>query len=496
MDQFSRLRKTAIATAAAQAITLSVCSLSQAAIIVVNEEKELTQGCDLREAVAAINSGADNANCEFDTTTDPIGTNDTIVFDNSVEDISLSDGEILIESDVSINPQGHDIRISSDNQSRAFSINAATVSIENASISENSSSSGAGAISIQMGTLTLEGCELIENTARARGGAVYVYRSTATFRNTHISENKSQSDGGAIRGRFSTINIENSRVENNRIDSAIGDGGAISVDAVTLNITSSTVSGNTTGTGIGDGGGIYASGGNSGGSTVTIKNSLIAGNSAAFEGGGIKNFRSRMFISNSTISGNETFRNGRGGGIQTERGDLYLNSSTISDNESTQGGGIYIDLSSVTVTNSIIVGNRAGRTAEFDGNFASLGTNLLGHRGLTLRAAFGFGFQPASNDIIATSDGTNPASTNSILAPLADNGGDTLTHALVNRSLAVDAADSTLCASEPINNLDQRMQPRPVGEQCDIGAFEGELDPETSFFVVPLANGNSVIFEL
>ena len=43
---------------------------------------------------------------------------------------------------------------------------------------------------------------------------------------------------------------------------------------------------------------------------------------------------------------------------------------------------------------------------------------------------------------------------------------------------------------------DQRDIDRPLGAECDIGAFEGELDPEITFFVIPLPNGKSVIFGL
>jgi len=59
-----------------------------------------------------------------------------------------------------------------------------------------------------------------------------------------------------------------------------------------------------------------------------------------------------------------------------------------------------------------------------------------------------------------------------ILAPLADNGGPTDTHALIKGSPGVDAApvDSDCPAT------DQRGIARPQGGGCDIGAFE--LEPK------------------
>jgi hypothetical protein len=50
---------------------------------------------------------------------------------------------------------------------------------------------------------------------------------------------------------------------------------------------------------------------------------------------------------------------------------------------------------------------------------------------------------------------------------LADNGGPTLTHALLAGSAAIDAANTTVCPA-----TDQRGVARPQGAGCDVGAFE------------------------
>src|SRR5690606_15616159 len=53
---------------------------------------------------------------------------------------------------------------------------------------------------------------------------------------------------------------------------------------------------------------------------------------------------------------------------------------------------------------------------------------------------------------------------------LADNGGSTLTHALMADSNAIDAYDGDMC---PVS--DQRGQARPaVQSDCDLGALESE----------------------
>jgi alpha-tubulin suppressor-like RCC1 family protein len=81
------------------------------------------------------------------------------------------------------------------------------------------------------------------------------------------------------------------------------------------------------------------------------------------------------------------------------------------------------------------------------------------------------------NTLLAGNNGTNSftdsghnllsATTVGVVGPLADNGGPTLTMALLPGSPAIDAADT---ASAP--PTDQRGVPRPVGPAADIGAFE------------------------
>lgn len=79
---------------------------------------------------------------------------------------------------------------------------------------------------------------------------------------------------------------------------------------------------------------------------------------------------------------------------------------------------------------------------------------------------------PVLNDLI---------NTNPLLAPLADNGGPTLTHALLTGSPAIDSGPN---AAAVCPATDQRGAPRPMDGDgdgqavCDIGAFEyGALFP-------------------
>ena len=60
------------------------------------------------------------------------------------------------------------------------------------------------------------------------------------------------------------------------------------------------------------------------------------------------------------------------------------------------------------------------------------------------------------------------------LGELGDNGGPTQTHALGAGGVAIDQIPLEDCVDadgQPLTN-DQRGEPRPVGDGCDVGAFE------------------------
>ncbi|MGB5684225.1 MAG: choice-of-anchor Q domain-containing protein, partial [Candidatus Electrothrix sp.] len=217
--------------------------------------------------------------------------------------------------------------------------------------------------------------------------------------------------------------------------------------------------------------------------TVTLNNTTVSGNTALGNGGGIFTAPwSVLTLNNSTISGNTAEGNG-GGGIYSDNAVVTLNSSTVSENITAGGGGgicgvtIYgpwFTINAVRLNNSIISGNTAS-----SGNELYLGesfinadnSNLFGDSGESDAEAF-VNFVPEASDVNATSDGTSgiliSTALPDILNPLADNGGLTMTHALVKGSPAIDQ-DKTCSTGF---SEDQRGEPRPVGKGCDAGSFE------------------------
>src|SRR6185503_511846 len=75
--------------------------------------------------------------------------------------------------------------------------------------------------------------------------------------------------------------------------------------------------------------------------------------------------------------------------------------------------------------------------------------------------------------IVGTTTG-NIIGQNPQIGPLRDNGGATLTHALLNGSPAIDSGNPAGCKDSQGHALttDQRGYPRAASRRCDIGAYE------------------------
>ncbi|MCA9023731.1 MAG: exo-alpha-sialidase [Planctomycetaceae bacterium] len=185
----------------------------------------------------------------------------------------------------------------------------------------------------------------------------------------------------------------------------VGAGGELTLDGIGI------TGGNTNGLG----GGILNEGG-----AVRMTDTTLWGNIAA-TGGGIAN-TGNLYIENSTISGNA------GGGIHNAIGaTLSITRTTVTDNMAPVGAGI-MNAGTAQLDNTIVAGN-TGTTINTDvtGSFTSGGFNLIGSANA---GATGFG---AEDFLGSLSSPIDPK-----LDTLADNGGTTMTHALLPGSVAID----------------------------------------------------------
>lgn len=216
---------------------------------------------------------------------------------------------------------------------------------------------------------------------------------------------------------------------------------------------------------------------------VVFSNSTISNNFAGTRGGGLLN-EDTIEVSNVTFSGNEA---GKEGGAIHNTGELTINNTTIYDNFTEgSGGGIYsvADTATVSIKNTIVGGNNAFVSgSDVQGTFSSQGHNLIGTNGSSTGFVDGF-----NNDIV----GSEAQRIDPALSALQDNGGTTLTHALLVGSLAIDAGDNTDGVV-----TDQRGATRPTDTTSDIGAFE-IVTPSISISDISQieTNAGTTVFEI
>jgi CSLREA domain-containing protein len=214
-----------------------------------------------------------------------------------------------------------------------------------------------------------------------------------------------------------------------------GPGGGV-LNRGNLTVSGSTLSGN----GAASGGGLYNSG------TATVINSTLSGNSASDSGGGIHNHGqgARLEVRNSTLFDNSAGQSG--GGIEHAGGSARLRNTIVADGPSGE--------------------NPSGENCHWpvDGSVSRI---TDGGHNLSSDNTCGF----------STANRSHSGVDNPKLDPfLADNGGPSPTHALLEGSLAVDKGDSFGAGA------DQRGLPRPTdlgevgnargGDGSDIGAYE------------------------
>ncbi|MEZ0297722.1 MAG: beta strand repeat-containing protein [Candidatus Methylacidiphilales bacterium] len=152
--------------------------------------------------------------------------------------------------------------------------------------------------------------------------------------------------GGGVVVESGDVSLSQSMIYNN---SAAWSGGGVYIDnGAKLTLDTSTVTGNSS---LGSGGGIYNVG------TLIITNSTLTNNTSQGYGGAIYSSNS-LNISDSVIAFNQT-TTGSGGGIET-RGTAILDNTTLRSNVAgNSGGGLNTTGGRTTVTNSTIVSNAA-----------------------------------------------------------------------------------------------------------------------------------------
>jgi predicted outer membrane repeat protein len=332
-----------------------------------------------------------------------------------------------------------------------------------------------------------------QNSDSSGGGiALYENGGDLTVSDMVITDNRSYNDGGGIWcSDAGHLQIQNTTISNNVAYA----GGGIYSDGCDITVVSSTIANNVTTDG-GGGGGFYLSDTN-----FEMRGSTVSGNTADGWGGGfyVDNGAEYSFlITNSTISGNTAGDDG--GGIYFNSAGGTIIQSTITDNTADDTGGIATEDAGATA----VKGTQKAATAKRGEDQAKkaekaaaaanvgaqqttydvhlVGTIVAGNSG---NDVFGQGEEDGEinslNSLIGTvgpdtivhDQGGTLLGVDPLLGPLADNGGPTMTHALLAGSPAINAGPQPLPDFEG-NEFDQRGAGfvRVIDGRVDIGAFE------------------------
>ena len=393
--------------------------------------------CTLREAVAVAVAG------------------DTIVFAPALANgtITLNGSEIGLNKNLIIDgAAAPGLKIDGNNASRVFNINTASVnvSILNLTVQRGRApGTNPGGAILNGGTVLISNTLVLSSTAQNGGG----------LRNQQINTNSP----------LGVMTLVNSTVRGN---SAVNNGGGISTNTSTTIILNTAIISNTalgTSTTSGLGGGVHHVNANvtpvAIARTTTITNTTIAGNIGNGGAGIYVDNRGRVDVYNSTIAANAA-----------------TNTATA------QVGGIFLGVTStgqpgdlLRLKNTIVADNVANNTTQ-------RGADVGNSTGLSITSS---GYNLLENVVGATIGGTttgNIVGQDPRLGPLRNNGGPTLTKALLVSSPAINGGDP---AFVPPPTTDQRGPgfPRVLLGRVDIGAYETvDLPQLTSPFVVNSTN--------
>jgi hypothetical protein len=413
-DRYPRLWRSLVAPVLAAFVLLASAASAQASTITVNTTSDA--------APAAGECSGNPGDCSLRQAVDAAQTGDTVQL--PAGDYSLTLGtdidvtkSLTIDGDTTSDTTLNGSQNSGTNEygqtARILQVDSpATVTIQNVTFT--------GGVD-ERDARCLNGCDSVLDADG--GGALFNNDADVTLDDVAFTGNVSSAPiGGAVSTAYGTLTMNNVSFTNNSSGVAgalFVRGGTVTGDGITFQDDRTSCC---------EGGAAYLYGG----ATVTLKNTTI--------------------VDSAGLDGTPAIANGDSA--------LTLDNDTLSDNPS----DIQTDTSATTTAENTIFGagngpacERAGR--EDDTNDGTTGPAITSDGGNNID-------QDTSCALTAASDLSNA---DPGLLPIADNGGSTLTEALIAGSPALGDPASSNCPAQ-----DQRGVERPDGS-CDIGAFEATL---------------------
>ena len=321
------------------------------------------------------------------------------------------------------------------------------VTLENSLVNNNSADNNGGGIYCTS-TVTLRSSFIYNNRAKLNGGGIYS-TSSITLENSFVGNNTANLDGGGVSS--SSVTLGSSSISNNR---AYGNGGGISCSSSVKLLRSSAVSNNVAG---GYGGGIYSYST----SPITLENSRVTYNTAAYSGGGISSL-SPVTLRNSVVNYNIT-TGGYGAGIYSFSSIHLLNSGLIGNkgNNAIYYGGLS-NSDVLEVFNSIIYAN-----IDAEGELLQTSNLLGGNKFTSNRLLYKYSFVQGDPDLA-----------NGNLVGISDPGFVNIENGdfrLLAGSPLINAGDNSLYSGDGLNLIGDKDgfgNPRLLNDIIDIGPFE------------------------
>jgi hypothetical protein len=248
--------------------------------IVVNNPTDtpLAGKIDLRQAISQANTNGGAETITFDPT----------VF-SSPQTIKLSGGQLELSDTTgpeTITGPSVGVTVNGGGMSRVFEVDdLVTASISGLTITDGNAGTGNGGGIQNYGSLALTNCTVTGNSANGTypvgfGGGVCSSSGALSLTNCTVSGNSATYCGGvSVNG--GTASLINCTVSGNSANVA---GGLVAINAGTATLINCTISGNSATSGFGSYGGLYAQ--YFSGSTITLGNTIVAGNTPADVGDG------------------------------------------------------------------------------------------------------------------------------------------------------------------------------------------------------------------
>ena len=374
-----------------------------------------------------------------------------------------------------------------------------------------------GAIAVDKNDLVIKGPGADKLTVTAKLGGhqyasrIFTHSGTGTLHLQDLKVSKGYvldraAKGGCIYSKGSVVlddttvtGCEAKTVENGGF--AVG-GGIFAKGALTMKHSTLTFNGSSTIENFAEGGGAYSYGFRAYYSTVAGNAASDTGNHSGNYGGVISTGSGAVYIFNSAIAFN--MANYKTGGLGVKgAAKVKIANSTISSNSAKKNvnGGAYISANTIEILNSTISANTAkindpafavglavsgnGAGATFVMQSSIIANNLYGSPPATDNDLSATIVVSGSNNLVQMSNASLPAGTIfgkcAFLGPLQDNGGLTLTHALLGHSPALNAGNNTFGAGfdqrgklsvTGDKNYPRVLGPPGVTPRADIGAYE------------------------